>query len=72
MEVGDLVTLSAKAKKLQWIEKVTRYNYRDWPHYGVIVEKHRSYGYCVHWFYNSGEQRGLHSIFERTHLKRFK
>ena len=54
MEVGDLVTLSAKAKKLQWIEKVTRYNYRDWPHYGVIVEKHRSYGYCVHWFYNSG------------------
>ena len=72
MEVGDLVTLSAKAKKLQWVEKITRYKYREYPRYGVITYKHSESSYHIHWFYDNGEQRFFYCGFERSHLKRFK
>ena len=72
MEVGDLVTLSAKAKKLQWVESVLGYDYRGWPHYGVVVYKHSRWSYHIHWFYGDGQNRFSHCGFERTHLKRFK
>ena len=73
MEVGDLVTLSAKGRNLQWVQSILGYNYRGWPHYGVITMKHSEHAYYIHWFYDSGKQYGSsHCGFERTHLKRFK
>ena len=72
MKVGDLVTLSAKAKKLQWVEKVTRAFHRGFPHYGVIVYKHSESSYHIHWFYKNGDQHHFYCGFDRSHLKRFK
>jgi hypothetical protein len=77
MEVGDLVTLSAKGKNLQWIQGLLGsvfWGAREgvWPHYGVITMKHSEYAYHIHWFYDSGKQHVSPCGFERTHLKRFK
>ena len=75
MEVGDLVKLSAKAKKLQWVASLFGH---WWPCYGVItsiVRYHSTTCYYVHWFF-AGEHCPEHfsarTSLYREHLKRAK
>jgi uncharacterized protein YcfL len=75
MEVGDLVTLSAKAKQLAWLEQVLGTDKQTLLH-GVIVNKKAltfQTHYQVHWFYEDGTSYCPHTILrlERHHLKRF-
>jgi len=72
MKVGDLVTLSAKAKQLAWLEQVLGTDKQTLLH-GVIVNKKTLTSqthYQVHWFYEDGTSRPTMGL-ERWHLKRF-
>ena len=74
MKVGDLVTLSAKAKQLAWLEQVVGTDKRPLLH-GVIVNKREltfQTHYQVHWFYENGTSYCSSTGFERWHLKRVK
>jgi len=75
MEVGDLVTLSAKAKQLAWLEQVLGTDKQTLLH-GVIVNKKAltfQTDYQVHWFYKDGTSYCCPTMgFERWHLKRFR
>ena len=73
MEVGDLVTLSAKGKQLAWLEQFIGTDKQTLLH-GVIVNKKAltfQTHYQVHWFYEDGTSYCL-TGFERWHLKRFR
>jgi len=75
MQVGDLVTLSAKARQLAWLEQVVGTDKQTLLH-GVIVNKRAltfQTHYQVHWFYEDGTSYcSPITGFERWHLKRVK
>ncbi len=75
MQVGDLVTLSAKARQLAWLEQVVGTDKQTLLH-GVIVNKREltfQTHYQVHWFYEDGTSYcSPITGFERWHLKRVK
>ena len=73
MEVGDLVTLSAKGKQLAWLEQFIGTDKQTLLHGVIVNKKALTFGtrYQVHWFYKDGTSRPTMGL-ERWYLKRFK
>ena len=75
MKVGDLVTLSAKGKQLDWVRKTTYFRGQK-PLYGMIIKKNifsKRSSYKVHWFYRDGfDSCAEHILFYRETLKQLK
>ena len=70
MKTGDLVQLSARGQKDQWLS-----GYRGL--HGIVIEEHPQHyahgSFRVHWFETKNYQRPVHHfVIPRGSLKRYK